>query len=124
MIADLLATVLGLKTPEELEAALKEEAESDQDEQEIAVTEEMEEQETTAIEPQPPTLPNAAIDLLYCIFLIACLWEDLIRAYPGLEADLRARLSELWAMVEMLKTQWTGTGFAEAVESEATSEVS
>jgi len=57
------------------------------------------------------------VDLLYCIFLVAELFEDLLRAYPGLRADLQARLDELWATIDMLKTRWTGTGLPTETET-------
>jgi hypothetical protein len=50
------------------------------------------------------------LDLLYCIFLVAQLFEDLMTVYPDLRADLRQRVDELWAMIDMLKTRWTGVG--------------
>jgi len=69
-----------------------------------------EEDHESVEQPQQPTEGDDRVDLLYCIFIVAELFESLIRAYPGLEADLRHRLDELWAMIDMLKKRWTGVG--------------
>jgi hypothetical protein len=58
------------------------------------------------------------LDLLYCIFIVAQLFEDLMMVYPDLRADLRQRVDELWAMIDMLKTRWTGVGLPTEAEAE------
>jgi oligoendopeptidase F len=110
MLADTIAAMLGILPLEELKRRI-EEYDAEMGTKSLPNDEEQEARETAneaMTEESDETRDK--LDLLYCIFIVAQLFEDLMAVYPDLRADLRQRVDELWAMIDMLKTRWTGVG--------------
>jgi len=118
MLADTIAAMLGILPLEELKRRI-EEYDAEMGTKSLP-DEEKKETEDAANEAMTEESDETRdkLDLLYCIFIVAELFEEMMTVYPDLRADLRQRVDELWAMIDMLKTRWTGVGLPTETEAE------
>lgn len=62
------------------------------------------------------SLLKAVTDFLSIAFLVAQLFQALIRTYPALEVEMAELLSRLWDEIDRISTEWTGVSIYEEAE--------
>lgn len=69
-------------------------------------------------EKEESPMMQAVAEQLEMIFLIAQMFDALVRTYPGLQAELGELLSRLWERIDGFSTRWFGVSVYAEAESE------
>lgn len=64
------------------------------------------------------TMMQAVAEQLEMIFLIAQMFDALVRTYPALQAEMGELLNRLWERIDGFSVRWFGVGIYAEAESE------